>query len=97
MFIEKIKNKNQRPLQWSLAFQEYNLQIRHIKGHGKVIADALSRVIIQLNWTPYIHSHIVFLYYFTFSIVGYRHHPFCRGSVIDGINVYYIEVPFRMK
>ena len=46
VFIEKMKNKNQRLLQWSLAFQEYNLRICHIKGHDNVIADALSRAII---------------------------------------------------
>ena len=46
VFIEKMKNKNQRLLRWSLAFQEYNLQIRHIKGRDNIMADALSRAII---------------------------------------------------
>lgn len=46
VFIEKMKNKNQRLLRWSLAFQEYNLIIRHIQGRNNVIADALSRAII---------------------------------------------------
>ena len=46
VFIEKMKNKNQRLLRWSLAFQEYNLRIRHIKGRDNIMADALSRAII---------------------------------------------------
>ncbi|XP_065894244.1 uncharacterized protein [Dysidea avara] len=46
VFIEKMKNKNQRLLRWSLAFQEYNLKIRHIKGRDNVIADALSRATV---------------------------------------------------
>ena len=43
-FINKMKNKNQRILRWSLTLQGYNLDIRHIKGKDNVIADALSRV-----------------------------------------------------
>ena len=46
VFIEKMKDKNQRLLRWSLAFQEYNLRIRHIKGRDNIMADALSRAII---------------------------------------------------
>ena len=42
-FIHKIKNKNQRLLRWCLILQEYNLDIKHIKGKDNVIADALSR------------------------------------------------------
>ncbi|XP_077993259.1 uncharacterized protein LOC144447231 [Glandiceps talaboti] len=43
-FVHKMKSKNQRLLRWSLMLQEYNLEIRHIKGKDNVIADALSRV-----------------------------------------------------
>ena len=43
-FIHKMKNKNQRLLRWSLMLQEYNLDIRHIKGKDNIIPDALSRV-----------------------------------------------------
>ena len=42
-FIHKMKNKNQRFLRWSLLLQEYNLDIRYIKGKDNIIPDALSR------------------------------------------------------
>ena len=44
VFLHKLKNKNQRLLRWSLMLQEYNLDIRHIKGKDNLIADCLSRV-----------------------------------------------------
>ena len=44
VFINRMKNKNQMILRWSLIMQGYNLDIRHIKGKDNVIADALSRV-----------------------------------------------------
>ena len=40
-----MKNKNQRLVRWSLALQEYNLEIQHIPGSENVVADALSRCI----------------------------------------------------
>ncbi|MES9950010.1 MAG: RNase H-like domain-containing protein [Candidatus Thiodiazotropha sp.] len=43
-FIHKMKNKNQRLLRWSLLLQEYNLEIRHVRGRDNVIPDALSRL-----------------------------------------------------
>ena len=43
-FLHKLKNKNQRSLRWSLLLQEFNLDIRHIKGKDNIIPDALSRV-----------------------------------------------------
>ena len=43
VFINRMKNNNQRLLRWSLALQEYNLEIEHIKGKENVMADALSR------------------------------------------------------
>jgi hypothetical protein len=43
-FLNKMKNKNQRLVRWSLMLQEYNLDIKHIKGKDNVIPDALSRV-----------------------------------------------------
>ena len=43
VFLNKMKNKNRRLLNWSLLLQEYNMQIKHIKGKDNVIADCLSR------------------------------------------------------
>ena len=43
-FLHKLKNRNQRLLRWSLMLQEYNLDIKHIKGKDNIIPDALSRV-----------------------------------------------------
>ena len=43
-FLHKLKNKNQRLPRWSLLLQEFNLDIRHIKGKDNIIPDALSRV-----------------------------------------------------
>ena len=43
-FLHKLKNKNQRLLRWSLMLQEYNLDVRHIKGRDNLIPDALSRL-----------------------------------------------------
>ena len=43
-FLHKLKNKNQRLLRWSLLLQEFDLEIKHIKGKDNVIPDALSRV-----------------------------------------------------
>ena len=45
VFINKMKNQNQRLLRWSLTLQEYDVEIRHVKGRDNVIADALSRAI----------------------------------------------------
>ena len=44
-FLKTMKNKNQRLLRWSLALQEYNLEIQHIPWSENVVADALSRCI----------------------------------------------------
>ena len=44
IFLHKLKNKNKRLLRWSLLLQEFNLDIRHIKGKDNIIPDALSRV-----------------------------------------------------
>ena len=42
-FINRFHNKNQRLTRWSLLLQEYDLDIRHIKGKDNVIPDVLSR------------------------------------------------------
>ena len=43
VFINKLKGKNQRLLRWSIFLQDYNLEIKHIKGKDNIIADCLSR------------------------------------------------------
>jgi hypothetical protein len=43
VFLDRMKNKNQRIMRWALTVQEYCLKISHIKGKDNVIADALSR------------------------------------------------------
>ena len=44
-FLKTMKNKIQRLVRWSLALQEYNLEIQHFPGSENVVADALSRCI----------------------------------------------------
>ena len=51
-FLHKLKNKNQRLLRWSLLLQEFNLDIRHIKGEDNIIPDALSRVLNSNSHFP---------------------------------------------
>ena len=43
IFSHKMKKKNQRRLRWILLLQEYNFDIRHIKGKDNVMSNALSR------------------------------------------------------
>ena len=42
-FLNRFQNKNQRLTRWSLFLQEYDLDIRHIKGKDNIIPDVLSR------------------------------------------------------
>ena len=44
VFVQRMKTDNQRLLRWSLALQEYNVDVRHIKGCDNVVADCLSRI-----------------------------------------------------
>jgi len=43
VFVNKMKNSNQQLLRWSMLYQQYNMEIHHIRGKDNVIADALSR------------------------------------------------------
>ena len=44
-FVQRMKHKNRRLLNWSLLLQEYNLEIVHVRGVDNVCADALSRAL----------------------------------------------------
>lgn len=41
VFLQRMQNKNQRLMRWSLALQAFNIVIKHIKGSENLIADAL--------------------------------------------------------
>ena len=43
-FIARMKNKNQRVTRWSLILQEYNMEIKNVRGKDNLVADTLSRV-----------------------------------------------------
>lgn len=43
IFLSRMSNSNQRSMRWALIVQEYNLNLRHIRGKENVVADALSR------------------------------------------------------
>lgn len=42
-YLRQLTTKNQRLTRWSLFLQQFNLNIKHIKGTDNVIADCLSR------------------------------------------------------
>jgi hypothetical protein len=42
-FLQRMQNKNQRLMRWALWVQDFDLDIRHIKGKENIVADALSR------------------------------------------------------
>ncbi|XP_033761567.1 uncharacterized protein LOC117343335 [Pecten maximus] len=42
-FLQRVKYKNQRLLRWALNLQEFNLDVKHVKGINNKVADALSR------------------------------------------------------
>ena len=44
-FLKTMKNKNQRLTRWSLALQEYDLEIQHIPASENAVADDISRCI----------------------------------------------------
>lgn len=43
IFLNRMYNTNQRLMRWSLALQEFNIEIAHKRGTENLIADALSR------------------------------------------------------
>ena len=45
VFVQNMRNTSQRLLRWSLALQEFDVDIHHIKGKDNLIADALPRCV----------------------------------------------------
>lgn len=43
VFINHMRNSNQRIMRWALVLQSFNIQIKHIRDGDNVVADALSR------------------------------------------------------
>ena len=43
VFLSHMRNNNQRLMRWSLLLQDFNIEVKHIKGCNNVVADALSR------------------------------------------------------
>lgn len=44
VFLDRMRNKNRRLMNWSLRLQQFNMVITHIRGRDNVIANALSRL-----------------------------------------------------
>lgn len=44
VFLNRMRNRNQRLMRWSLILQPFYLDIKHVRGKDNVIADTLSRV-----------------------------------------------------
>uniref|UniRef100_A0A3B3BUU0 Gypsy retrotransposon integrase-like protein 1 n=1 Tax=Oryzias melastigma TaxID=30732 RepID=A0A3B3BUU0_ORYME len=47
VFLSRMYNTNQRLMRWSIICQNFNLDIRHKRGSENVLADALSRAVVQ--------------------------------------------------
>ena len=45
VFINLLRDKNQRLMRWSLVLQEYSLKVCHIRNKDNVIADTMSQSI----------------------------------------------------
>ena len=43
VFLDKMRNKNQRILRWALFVQSFDLKVQHIKGVDNIVPDALTR------------------------------------------------------
>lgn len=44
VFLDRMRNKNRRLMNWFLRLQAFNINIQHIRGRENVVADALSRL-----------------------------------------------------
>ena len=63
-FLHKLKNKNQRLLRWSLLLQEFNLDIRHIKGKDNLYQMLFQEFEIPIVIFPKSSSNWIFKLYF---------------------------------
>ena len=63
-FLHKLKNKNQRLLRWSLLLQEFNLDIRHIKGKITLYQMVFQEFEIPIVIFPKSSSNWIFKLYF---------------------------------
>lgn len=43
VFVQQMKNSNQRPMRWALFLQSFNIIVHHVKSTKNVLADTLSR------------------------------------------------------
>ncbi|XP_054829456.1 uncharacterized protein LOC129325660 [Eublepharis macularius] len=43
-WLDRVKNSNQKLLRWSLALQDFDFTVQHIKGSENIVADRLSRI-----------------------------------------------------
>ena len=44
VFLDRMRNKNQKLMRWALQLEAFQLEIKHLRGKLNVIEDALSRV-----------------------------------------------------
>lgn len=51
VWLSKIKEPNSRLVRWKLKLEEYNFEIKYRKGKENYVADALSRIEININET----------------------------------------------
>ena len=85
VFLHKLKDKNQRLLRWSLLLQEYNLDIRHIKGKDNLIADCLSRA--QRTWTSLRNIDKHYFIYIYSQTINWKFFVFIKTFFFKGEGV----------
>ena len=44
VFLQRMRNTNQRLMRWSIFMQAFNVEVKHIRGKDNVLAGALSRL-----------------------------------------------------